>query len=377
LKLRIQIEEWVRRKLEEVQLSGYVFGDSLKSVEQRFGIERSQILKLDSNENFFIPKDKLVKLIEEVVEDFDPRLYPHDEERELREKLSAYIRVPADFITVGSGSDELMERVARLFLENGEQALSISPTFSMYRHAVTLQRAELLEVPLREDFSLDVNGLLAKVTPKTRVLFLCSPNNPTANQFKTDDVEGLVEAFPGIVVVDEAYVEFAENSVVQLTAKFENLMVLRTFSKAFGLAGLRLGYCVSDIEIAETLSKKVGLPYPVNSIALMVGAKILENLGMVENAIKKMKTEREKLRKALNSIDGVKAFDSQTNFVLFQTDKPSTEVYQGLLKRGIIVKNLDRILKFNNCFRAAVGLPEMNARLIEALKEICGKMVEW
>jgi histidinol-phosphate aminotransferase len=373
LKLRIQSEEWIRRKLEEVQLSGYIFGDSVKSVEQRFCLERPQILKLDSNENFFIAKDKLAKLIVEAAEEFDPRLYPQEEEQELREKISAYVQVPADCITVGSGSDELMERITRLFLEKGEHALSISPTFSMYKHAVTLQRAEFIEVPLREDFSLDVNGLLAKVTPKTRVLFLCSPNNPTANQFKTDDVERLAEAFPGIVVVDEAYVEFAENSVVQLTLKFENLMVLRTFSKAFGLASLRLGYCVANTGIAETLSKKVGLPYPVNTIALRVGAKILENMSVVENAIKKMKAEREKLKKALNSIDGVKAFDSQTNFMLFQTDKSSTEVYQGLLKRGIIVKNLGRILKFNNCFRATVGLPEMNARLIEALKEICGK----
>ena len=373
--MKIQGEEWLRRKLEAVQLSGYVFGDSVKSVEQRFGIKRSEILKLDSNENFFIPKDKLAEFIIEVVENFDPRLYPQEEEQELREKLSAYLGVSADCITVGSGSDELMERITRLFLESGEQALSISPTFSMYRHAVNLQKAELLEVPLREDFSLDVNGLLAKATQKTRILFLCSPNNPTANQFKIDEIECLVEAFPGIVVVDEAYVEFAGNSIVQLTAKFENLLILRTFSKAFGLASLRLGYCVASTEIVGTLSKKVGLPYPVNSIALRVGVKILENRGIVENAINKMRVEREKLVNALNSIMGVKAFDSQTNFVLFRTDKPSTEVYQELLKRGIIVKNLGSILKFNNCFRATVGLPEMNARLIEALKEI-GQMIE-
>lgn len=371
--MKIKREEWLRRKLEAAQHSGYIFGDSVKNVEQRFGIKRSEILKLDSNENFFIPKDKLVKFITEVVENFDPRLYPQEEEQELREKLSVYLQVPADCITVGSGSDELMERITRLFLESGEQALSISPTFSMYRHAVNLQKAELLEVPLREDFSLDVNGLLSKITPKTRILFLCSPNNPTANQFKTDEIKCLVEAFPGITAVDEAYVEFAGNSVVQLTAEFENLLVLRTFSKAFGLASLRLGYCVTGAEIAETLSKKVGLPYPVNSIALRVGIKILENRGMVENAISKMKAEREKLVKTLNNINGVKAFNSQTNFVLFKTDKPSTEVYQGLLKRGIIVKNLGSILKFNNCFRATVGLPEMNARLIEALKEVCSK----
>lgn len=194
--MKIQREEWLRKKLESVQLDGYVFGDGVKSLEQRFNIKRSEILKLDSNENFFIPKNELTKIIMEAVENFDPRLYPQEEEQELREKLSAYLHVSADCMTVGSGSDELMERITRLFLESGEQALSISPTFSMYRHAVNLQKAELLEVPLREDFSLDVNGVLSKITPKTRILFLCSPNNPTANQFKPKEVECLVEAFP-------------------------------------------------------------------------------------------------------------------------------------------------------------------------------------
>ena len=371
--MKVRNEEWFRKKLEAVQLIGYAFGDAVKSVELRFGIERSKIVKLDSNENFFIPRDKLARLVMESVEELDPRIYPQEEELELRERLSTYVKVPADCIAVGNGSDELMERVARLFLESGEQALSILPTFSMYRHAIKLQKAELLEVPLREDFSLDVNSLLSKASSKARILFLCSPNNPTANQFKTSEVRYLVENFPGIVVVDEAYVEFAENSIIQLTRKFENLIVLRTFSKAFGLAGLRLGYCVADAEIAGALSKNVGLPYPVNTIALKVGAKILEKVDFMEKAVKQVKVERGKLLKNLNSIDGVKAFESQTNFVLFKTDKPSAEVYQGLLERGIIVKNLGTILKFNNCFRATVGLPEMNARLTEALKEVCAK----
>ncbi|MEM2937237.1 MAG: histidinol-phosphate transaminase [Candidatus Bathyarchaeia archaeon] len=372
--MKVRSEEWFKRKLEEVQFIGYAFGDTVKSVELRFGVERSKIVKLDANENFFIPRDKLVKLIIESVGELDPRLYPQEEELELRERLSAYVKVPVDCIAVGNGSDELMERIARLFLESGEQALSISPTFSMYRHAVKLQRAELVEVALKEDFSLDVNSLLSKVTPKTKVLFLCSPNSPTANQFKTSEIEFLVEEFPGIVIVDEAYVEFAENSIVQLTRKYGNVIVLRTFSKAFGLAGLRLGYCVSNAEIVATLSRNVGLPYPVNIIALKAGVKVLENLSLMEEAVGQIKAEREKLIKALNEINGVKAFNSQTNFVLFKTDKPSAEVYQGLLSRGVIVKNLGTILNFHNCFRATVGLPEMNARLIKALKEICTKI---
>lgn len=370
--MKLWNKECFRKKLDAVQRSGYAFGDSVKSVEQRFGISRSEIVKLDANENFFIPRNSLLRLIIEVLDSFDPRIYPQDDEQELKEKIGEYVRVHADCITVGCGSDELMERITRLFLENGEQALTISPTFSMYRHAVNLQKAELIEDPLKEDFSINADTLLSKITSKTRMLFLCSPNNPTANQFKISEMEYLIDVFPGIVVVDEAYVEFAENSIVQLTKKFENLVVLRTFSKAFGLAGLRLGYCVANSEIAKVLAKEVGLPYPANSIALKVGAKILDALNIVETAVKQLKVEREKLIASLNKINGVTAFDSQANFVLFKTAKPLAEVYELLLKRGIIVRKLGNVLKFENCFRTTVGLPEMNAKLVEALKEICG-----
>ncbi|MEM2103315.1 MAG: histidinol-phosphate transaminase [Candidatus Bathyarchaeia archaeon] len=369
--MKIQMNDWIKRKIEKTQFNRYVFGSSVKSVEQSFGIERSKIIRLNMNENFFIPRDKLTQIIIDVVENLDPRLYPQEEEQEFREKISLHLQVPTDNISVGNGSDELIERIVRLLLESGEQALTISPTFSIYRYAVNFQRAELIEVPLKAEFSLDISGLLSKVSPKTRVLFLCSPNNPTANQFKMDEIKSLVESFPGIVIVDEAYVEFAEYSVVPLTCKYRNLIVLRTFSKAFGLAGLRLGYCVANTEFAEALSRNVGLPYSVNTIALRVGAKILDNKSLVEQAVKQLKVEREKMIKNLNSVNGVEAFNSQTNFVLFKTDKTSNQVYEGLLQRGIIIKNLGAVLKFQNCFRATVGLPDMNARLIEALKEIC------
>jgi len=370
--LKIKNRDWFRRKLEAVKGIGYIFGYSVKSVERSFGQRKSDILKLDSNENFFIPRHDLLKIIMEVVEEFDPRLYPQEEDQELREKISSYIRIPADRIVVGNGSDELMERIARLFLEAGEMAVTITPTFSMYRHAVKMQRAELIEVPLNADFSLNVDAILSKVTPKTRVLFLCSPNNPTANQFKTEEIKHLLSAFEdGMVVLDEAYVEFAGSSVIHLTEDFDNLIVLRTFSKAFGLAGLRLGYCIADAEVAETLSRNVGLPYAVNTVALRVGAKILEKLEIVENAIKRLRIERDKLIEALNTIEGVRAFKSETNFVLFHTDKPSTQVYRELLQRGIIIKNLGALLSLENCFRATVGLPEMNVRLVQALRDIC------
>lgn len=371
--MKVKNEKWLKRKLERLQLSSYTFGETVKSVAQKFGINPLEIAKLDLNENFFIPKDKLLGFMKEVMEEFDPRIYPQEEDYELKEKLSDYLHIPTNCIVIGNGSDELLEIIARLFLEKKDKVLSISPTFSMYKHSVSLQGAEFLEAPLKEDFTLDVERILAMATPKTRILFVCSPNNPTANQFKIDDVRFLIEEFPGIVVVDEAYVEFAEYSTIPLLDKFENLIILRTFSKAFGLAGLRLGYGVTNPDLAMTLSKKAGLPYPVSSIALRMGLKLLANIDVVENAVKQTKVEREKLIKELNEVSGVKAFDSQTNFVLFHTGRRSNEVYEGLLRRGVLVKNLGNILHLNNCFRTTVGLSEMNAKLLKALKEICDK----
>jgi histidinol-phosphate aminotransferase len=365
---------WFKRKPERMRLlNDYVIEETVESVAQRFGISPLEIVKLNSNENFFIPKDRLLALMKEVAVECDPRIYPLEEEYNLREKLGDYLNIPIDRIIIGNGSDDLIELIALLFLERGDQAISISPTFSLYKQSVSILGAKYVEVPLKKDFSIDTERIFTIITPKTRLLFLCSPNNPTANQFRIDEIQFLVEEFPGVVVVDEAYVEFAEYSLTPLLDKFENLIVLRTFSKAFGLAGLRLGYALANSDLATTLSKKVQLPYPVSSVALRMGLKLLANIDIVEKAVKQLKVERWTLIKELNKVNGVKAFDSQTNFVLFQMDKRRNEIFQGLLSRGILIKKLGKILHLNNCFRTTVGLPKMNAKLLEALEDICGE----
>lgn len=372
--MKAQGEKWLKRKLKKIQLlDSYTIEETVESIAERFGINQFEIVKLNSNENFLIPKDSLTVFLKEVTEEYDPRIYPQGEEYKLRVKLGDYLNVPADSIIIGNGSDELIEKIALLFLEKGDQTISVKPTFSMYKRSASLLGATYLEAPLKKDFTLDNEQILGMITPKTRLLFLCSPNNPTANQFDLHQIRFLAEEFPGVLVVDEAYVEFAEHSLAPLLDKFENLIVLRTFSKAFGLAGLRLGYGVTNSNLATTLSKKMQLPYPASPIALRMGLKLLANIDIVKGAVKQLKVEREALIKDLNKINGVKAFDSQTNFVLFHTSKQSNEVYQGLLSRGVLVKNLGKILHLNNCFRTTVGTRHMNTRLLQALEEICGE----
>jgi histidinol-phosphate aminotransferase len=367
-------KKWLKQKFEKLQaIECYSAGATAETVAKQLGVSTKQIIKLDFNENLFMPRVKQVKLMKEVADEIDLRLYPEDEEAKLREKLSGYMKVPKEFLVVGNASDELIDRIIRLFVEKDDSVVSFTPTFSVPRLCVKRQGGEYIQVPLLGDLKLDVKGMLSKFSDKTRLLYLCSPNSPTATQYKLGDIETLAKAFPGIVILDEAYGEFADYSFVPRIKEFENMIILRTFSKAFGLAALRLGYAVANPGLAKILTEKTPLPYPVSAFTLRMGAKMLDNVDIMMESVRQVKSERAKLIRALNDIEGVQAFDSQANFVLMNTQKPCDIVNQKLLWKGIMVKKWGKILQYENCFRVTVGLPEMNSKLIEALKQIEGE----
>jgi histidinol-phosphate aminotransferase len=327
-------------------------------------------VKLNFNESLFVDRAKQAELVKELADEFDLRLYPEDETPKFLTKLSGYIRAPEDYLVVGNGSDELIDRIVRLFVEKGEATISFEPTFSIPKLCVKRQEGEYIAVPLLSNLQLDVKGMQGKFSDNTRLLYLCSPNNPTSTQFKMGDIETLAKAFPGLVILDEAYGEFADYSFVPRIKEFQNMIILRTFSKAFGLAALRLGYAVANPELAKILREKSPLPYPVSGFTLRMGNKMLDNVELMKKAAKELMAERGKLIKALNQIEGVQAFDSQADFLLVNTQKSADEVNEKLLKRGIMLKKWGKILQYDNCFRVTVGLPEMNRKLIAALKQI-------
>jgi histidinol-phosphate aminotransferase len=364
-------KKWIEQKLVKLQaVDCYTAGATSETVAKQLGVTTKQIIKLDFNENLFMPRVKQAKIVKELAEEIDLRLYPEDEEVKLREKLAVYMKVPKDLLVVGNASDELIDRIIRLFIEKGDTAVSFAPTFSIPRLCVKRQEGEYVTVPLQKNLQLDVKGMLSKFSDKTRLLYLCSPNSPTGTQYKAEDIEKLAASFPGIVILDEAYGEFADYSFVPRIREFENMIILRTFSKAFGLAALRLGYAVANPVLAKILTEKTPLPYPVSGFTLRMGAKMLDNVDIMLESVRQSKSERAKLIKALNEIEGVQAFDSQANFVLMNTQKPCDLVNQKLLWKGIMVKKWGKILHYENCFRVTVGLPEMNAKLVDALKEI-------
>jgi histidinol-phosphate aminotransferase len=362
-------KKWLEEKLAKIaSLESYTPVETIEKTAKQYGLSPSSIVKLNFNENLYVPREKLAALLKEVAEECDLRLYPQEEEQKLLEAIANYLGLSKECVAIGNSSDEVMDRITNLFLEKSNRAVTFTPTFSVFRYCVKYHGADYVEVPLRKGFALDIEGLRAAFTPETKMLYLCSPNNPTGNQFGMGEVEALIEKFPGIVLVDEAYGEYADYSVVQLINKYENLVVLRTFSKAFGLAGLRLGYAVANPSLANAISK-IPAPYAINIVSLTMGRKLLENIGMMKQAVAALKEERTKLTNSLNEIEGVEAFDSRANFVLFNTIKSYEDVYINMLKRGLVIKKLGKLLEYENCLRVTVGLPDMDAKLLNALKE--------
>jgi histidinol-phosphate aminotransferase len=370
--MKTECKKWLEEKLAQIEaLESYSPEKTIENAAKQYGLSPADIVKLNFNENLYMPRAKLVALLKDVADECDLRLYPQEEEEKLREAITEYLTVRQGCVAVGNSSDEVMDRITRLFLERGDKAVTFAPTFSVFRYCVKYQGADYATVPLQRGFKLDVEAMREAFTPETKLLYLCSPNNPTGNQFGMEEVEFLIEEFPGIVMVDEAYGEYADYSVVPLISKYENLVVLRTFSKAFGLAGLRLGYAVANPLLVRAINK-MPAPYAINIVTLTMGRKLLENVGVMRESVSALKAERGKLINALNEIRGVEAFDSRANFALFNTSSPVEEVYVNMLKRGLVIKKLGKLLEYENCLRTTVGLPDMNAKLLNALKAYLG-----
>ncbi|NWG09849.1 MAG: histidinol-phosphate transaminase [Nitrososphaerales archaeon] len=366
-------EDWLKSRLGEIKsFTKYVKPKSVVDVALKAGVEPQKVVKLNQNENLFLPKEFLLSLIDEVIGEIDPRVYPKEEETELKDALGRYAGLPSDYVLLGSGSDQLIDLIVRTFLRKEDISISISPTYSMYGWSANHLGVKYLEIPLKGDFSLDVEEILKSSKGRTGICFVCSPNNPTGNQFIEEDVTKLIESFPGLVLLDEAYVEFAEKSLTEFVKDYENLIVTRTFSKAFGLAGLRAGYAIANPEVSNVTSEYAQFPYVLNCIALKLALKVLDNIGKFRESIKGIILEREKLIRRLNGIKGVKAFKSDANFVLFTVTNSYGRVFDEILEKGILLRKIGRVLDLRGCLRTTVGLPYMNDLLIEVLSSIGG-----
>ncbi len=359
---KVKIEEFVRKEI--VDLSLYGSEDILpRKLDEK-------MMKLDLNENFAVADDFVRKLLVEACQDIDVRLYPPLYCALAVSAISEFFGFSESEIFAGNGADGVLDSLMKVFVRKGSKVLVVEPTFSMYTYFAQLYGGEKVTALLRPSFELDVDGILEKCDEQICLLFICSPNNPTGNQFKREEIENILQEFDGVVVVDEAYVDFAKYTVIDWAKKFDNLVVLRTFSKAFGLAGIRFGFLVSNKSIVEYV-KRVTPPFDVNAVTQRLIALALQNCSYFQQRIKYVTEERKWLINALTKIDGIIPYPSDANFILFKITKdnlsPST-VKERLESKGVLVKDRGNLPLLKNCMRVTVGTRNMNETFVSVLK---------
>jgi len=297
--------------------------------------------------------------------------YPDPYQQKLKEKISDWLAVPVDHIFLGNGSDEAIDLILRVFGQPGRDAVLIMPpTYGMYQVSAQINDLQVVEVPLTPSFQLDQQALEKTLSEKLKVAFVCSPNNPTGNVFAREEIVWLLEYFNGIVIVDEAYIDFApEKSVLPLIKQYNHLIVLRTFSKAWGSAGIRLGMAFANSQIIAWLNK-IKMPYNVSELTQQTALSLLENIEEKEKRVRQILEQREWLTEALLQLPMVqKVFPSDANFLLVRFDHADA-TYRYLMERGIIVRNRSNQIHCQNCLRITVGTEEENRKLVEELRRI-------
>jgi len=357
------IEKLIRSDL--ANFSGYSARTSPDTLEGKVEVPAGDIIKLDANEN---PYGCSPKVNQALAACTDLSVYPDDGQTKLRKLLEGYCGVGAEHIVAGGGSNQLIDLIMRLFLNRGDEVINCVPTFSIFRFSTDLCGGTVVEVPRDDSFAVDVNAVKAAISKKTKIIVLVNPNSPTGTiTLRSDILDVLDTGLP--VLVDEAYYEFSRQTVAPLLGEYKNLMVLRTFSKWAGLAGLRVGYGLFPAKIADYLLR-TKIPYNVNVAALVAVEESLKDIDYLKGTVQAIIDERERLFKELEKIEWLKTFPSHANFILCSVQKgEAKELKQKLESRGILVRYFEE-LRLQNCIRISVGKPEHTDAIIRALQEL-------
>ena len=367
---------------EIADMEAYTPIQPFEVLSERLGIPAERIVKLDANEN---PYGPLPAVTEALAEYNYYHIYPDPQQTELRAGLSKFVGVPAEHILPSHGADELLDYLCRLLLQPGDAIINCPPTFGMYSFDAGLAGAQVIEVARQADYALDVAQILALgewrvevAGPaalrylqggRPKILFLTSPNNPSGNWLPDDELRQLL-ALPLLVVLDEAYVEFADYpSRADWVLQYDNLVVLRTFSKAAGIAGLRLGYGICPLWLMEALWK-FKQPYNVNVAAAVAGIASLRHVEQIMAVVETLKIERRRLFAALQTIPYLQPQPSQANFILCKVvGRNARELKGALEQQGILVRYYNKT-GLDNCIRISVGRPDQTDRLLTGLRTL-------
>lgn len=343
-----QIQDLVRDNVRKLK--------PYSSARDEFKDFTSEMVFLDANENPF---------------NNGVNRYPDPQQRSLKTILADQKKVRENQILLGNGSDEVLDLIIRAFCEpNADEIVTLPPTYGMYKVLAETNAIHNIEVNLTKDFEPNVDEILNCITPRTKIIFLCSPNNPTGNSFQSKGIFNLLRAFTGIIVIDEAYIDFSkEESWINRLVDFPNLIVTQTLSKAYGMAGIRLGCCYSSEEIIEILNK-IKPPYNVNELTQLKAIERVMDQNLVRQEVEAILSQRDTLNNALEGIKFIlHIYPSDANFILVKVDDANLR-YEQLISKGIVIRNRSTQPLCDNTLRFTVGTEEENNQLLTALKEI-------
>jgi histidinol-phosphate aminotransferase len=358
------IEKYIRTDL--MNLRAYSPIDPVDVLSESYNIPTEGIIKLDGNENPYGCSPR----VRQALSSYQYyNIYPDPEQRELRKVLSSYARVSTESIVAGAGSDELIDLILRLFIEPGDKVINCVPTFGMYPFSTEVCGGRVVNIPRKQSFAVNVAEVKEAVDNRTKVIFIASPNNPTGYTTPEENILELVETGI-IVVIDEAYYEFSRETVAPLVSRYDNLIVLRTFSKWAGLAGLRAGYGIFPDRIVPYLMN-IKQPYNVNAAAQVAMLESLADIDYLQTTIDAIINERYQLFTRLQESACLKPLPSKANFILCSAvNNDAIQIHQNLKHRGIFTRYFDTPI-LNNYIRISVGKPEHTEALFKALDQIC------
>lgn len=359
---------WLARRLAELsEIGGYQKPDLLAGS-----------LKLDSNENYVIPKQFQSDIIIHARRGADVREYPLGGTDRLIAAISKALKTPSSMVAVGNGSDQLLDlllgHLARRITGTKKEMhiLTSDPTFGFFEDRCRLYGIPLIRVPFEDGLKLDASAVI-DASKDADILYLDSPNNPTGFQFSKPDMQRIIRNFEhGLVIIDEAYGEFGDYTVSGMARRHNNLIIIRTLSKSFGLAGLRLGYMIANRNITSAFTDVIQYPYPLGTISIEAGIEALRRMPMIHKTTKMIKAERARIISTLKEHDAFEVFDSNANFVLFDARGAYKRVHSALAEQGISIRRLGKVGPYDGCLRVTVGTREMNSRFLLAIRDLLG-----
>ena len=351
------------------------FEEKIKEFSSIGGYQKPELnldaLKLDSNENYVILKQFQNDILSSARKNLDIREYPLGGVERLIQKLSQFLKVSPSMIGVGNGSDQILDLILSNFASKQTKVLTSNPTFGFFEERCKLYSIPLIAIPFLNNMKLDIKDFI-KQSKNADILYLDTPNNPTGFQFSKNELQKLIKSFSGLVIIDEAYGEFGEYSLASMVKTQENLIVVQTLSKSFGLAGLRLGYFIANKKFTDTFMNVLQYPYPLSTVTIESGIAALEKSNLIRGIVDNIKIERKRIIDTLQKYDAFEVFDSEANFVLFDAHGAYKRVYSALAEQGISIRKLGKIGDHEGCLRVTIGTKEMNSKFLLAIRDYLG-----